>query len=63
MYQKSLLILFIFLSYNCIGQGGISSLSFDHLTIKDGLSHNTISGLLQDQYGYIWIGTQYEFGL
>ena len=31
---------------------------FDQLTIQDKLSHNTVRCLLQDQYGYIWIGTQ-----
>ena len=31
---------------------------FDHLTIQEGLSHNTVYSILQDQYGYIWIGTQ-----
>lgn len=31
---------------------------FDQLTINDGLSHNTVFCLLQDQYGYIWMGTQ-----
>jgi ligand-binding sensor domain-containing protein/DNA-binding CsgD family transcriptional regulator len=31
---------------------------FDHLTIYEGLSHNTVHCLLQDHEGYIWIGTQ-----
>lgn len=31
---------------------------FDHLTIKEGLSHNTVYALWQDRNGYIWIGTQ-----
>ncbi len=29
---------------------------FDHLTIREGLPHNAVYCLLQDQYGYIWIG-------
>ena len=33
--------------------------SFDHLTVEDGLSHNTVYALLQDQSGLIWIGTRY----
>jgi len=32
-------------------------LYFDHLTINDGLSNNTIFTLLQDRNGYIWVGT------
>lgn len=34
-----------------------ASISFDHLTIEDGLSQNTIHALLQDHRGYLWIGT------
>ena len=30
---------------------------FDHYTIESGLSNNTVSGILQDPRGYIWIGT------
>ena len=33
-------------------------LKFDYLSIKNGLSHNTVFSLSQDRYGYIWIGTQ-----
>ncbi len=36
-----------------------NELFFDHLTISDGLSHNTVHCLLQDRYGYIWAGTQH----
>ncbi len=48
----------------CIGQintapqQASSALNFDHLTINDGLSHNTVFCIIQDQYGYIWMGTQ-----
>ncbi len=31
---------------------------FTHLTVSDGLSHNTITALLQDRRGFVWIGTQ-----
>lgn len=30
---------------------------FSHLTVNDGLSSNTVSSIIQDKYGYIWIGT------
>ena len=33
-------------------------LRFRHLTLKDGLSQSTIYSLCQDQYGFIWIGTE-----
>lgn len=31
---------------------------FDRLTTGDGLSHAAVTAITQDQYGYIWIGTQ-----
>jgi ligand-binding sensor domain-containing protein len=33
------------------------SLRFSHLTEKEGLSNNTVSYLLQDNEGFIWVGT------
>jgi len=35
-----------------------SPLIFDHLTQKDGLSNNSVSGIVQDHRGYLWFGTQ-----
>jgi signal transduction histidine kinase/ligand-binding sensor domain-containing protein/class 3 adenylate cyclase/CheY-like chemotaxis protein len=32
-------------------------LSFNHITSADGLPQNTISALLQDSHGFLWIGT------
>lgn len=53
------MLVFTFSHHFAWSQKGETSLMyFDHLTIQDGLSHNTIHCLLQDQYGYIWIGTQ-----
>lgn len=49
----------ICLSKNSFGQGEAKpTMHFDHLTINEGLSHNTVYCLLQDRHGYIWIGTQ-----
>lgn len=31
---------------------------FEHMTIGQGLSHNTVYALLQDHQGFLWIGTQ-----
>lgn len=33
--------------------------SFRHLTIDNGLSHNTIYSIIQDKHGFIWTGTRY----
>ncbi|MEI6753622.1 MAG: two-component regulator propeller domain-containing protein [Paludibacter sp.] len=32
-------------------------IKFEHLTLDNGLSHNTIKCLLRDSKGYLWIGT------
>lgn len=41
--------------------GAQSSRAFRHLTVDDGLSHNTVYALLEDASGQIWAGTR--FGL
>jgi ligand-binding sensor domain-containing protein len=30
---------------------------FGHLTLEEGLSHNTITCMVQDQKGFLWFGT------
>ncbi|MGB3800539.1 MAG: two-component regulator propeller domain-containing protein, partial [Lewinella sp.] len=35
------------------------TLVFDHYTVGDGLTHNTVHTLHQDRNGYLWIGTRY----
>ena len=32
-------------------------IKFDHLTVDNGLSNNTVKSLLRDSKGYLWIGT------
>ena len=36
----------------------VRSLYFEHLTMRDGLSHSTVEGFLQDSEGYLWIATE-----
>ncbi|HHB51591.1 MAG TPA: two component regulator propeller domain protein, partial [Saprospiraceae bacterium] len=57
--KKILLIFFLFsiCFLNDVDSQGSLNLYFDHLTIKEGLSHNTVNCVIQDKYGYIWIGT------
>ena len=43
----------LFLSKQAYGQ----KLHFEHLTINNGLSQNDVFSLMQDNRGYIWIGT------
>ncbi len=35
-----------------------TSFDFDHITIEDGLSQSSVYSVLQDDEGFIWIGTQ-----
>lgn len=32
-------------------------LQFEHITVKDGLSSNSVTAIAEDQQGFIWIGT------
>ena len=34
------------------------NLRFQRLTIKEGLSQSSINAIIQDHYGFIWLGTQ-----
>lgn len=49
-----LLILFIRVSLFALPE----NIRFNHLTIDEGLSQNTIACIAQDDRGFIWIGTQ-----
>lgn len=33
-------------------------LRFEHITVREGLSQNSVHAILQDAYGYLWFGTQ-----
>lgn len=35
----------------------IPALRFDNLTVDNGLAQNTIQGIVQDKYGFMWFGT------
>lgn len=58
MLRKILYWFLLGIAHLCNGQVHSTPLHFDQLTISNGLSHNTIYCILQDQNGYIWIGTQ-----
>lgn len=53
----------LFLVLWCWGNMFGKTLDFEHLTIGDGLSHNTVYAMLQDQSGMFWIGTRYGLNL
>ncbi|MCB0661528.1 MAG: hypothetical protein KDC24_02215 [Saprospiraceae bacterium] len=60
MKQGSLLwLLFIICALHGFSQQPAgTAMYFDHLSIRDGLSNNTIYSILQDHNGFIWIGTR-----
>src|SRR5215470_6687933 len=33
-------------------------LYFEHLTVREGLSHNTVMSIMQDSQGYLWLATE-----
>lgn len=55
-FQKCLGALFLCITLPVFAQS--QSLRFDHLTIEDGLSQNTVTNILQDDKGYMWFATE-----
>lgn len=53
--KKSLLCFLLCLPFLC-AQG--QNLSFKHLKVEDGLSHNSVLSMLQDEHGFLWFGTK-----
>jgi ligand-binding sensor domain-containing protein len=58
MANKIFCCFLLILSLVCSRQDAFAQLYFDHLTINEGLSHNTVYCILQDRHGYIWMGTK-----
>jgi ligand-binding sensor domain-containing protein len=54
--QKHFFILF-FLSFLGAANSAAQRV-FDYLTIKEGLPHNTVNAIAQDNSGFIWLATQ-----
>ncbi len=54
--QFSSVILLLVLPLVSVGQTN-NGFYFDHLAIEQGLSHNTVNTIIQDKFGYVWIGT------
>jgi signal transduction histidine kinase/ligand-binding sensor domain-containing protein/DNA-binding response OmpR family regulator len=50
--------LLLVLTYVGISFAQTSNLSFNHITIEQGLSQNTISCIYQDRQGFLWFGTE-----
>src|SRR5476651_1133665 len=50
-------LLFIILQFILISQS-FSQLSFDHVSVNNGLSQSTVLTILKDSRGYMWFGTR-----
>lgn len=55
--RVAMILMIVLRIYNAGAQFDTSG--YCHLTIADGLSDNTITSMLQDDMGYIWIGTHH----
>lgn len=55
--RKKLLFLFLIssLSYS---QTNLSIPAFENISLEDGLPENSVTCILQDHFGYLWLGTQ-----
>ncbi len=56
MNKFSIFILLLFLNITAFSQN--ERMTFDHLTINNGLSDGRVDCILQDSYGFLWFGTQ-----
>ena len=50
--------LLLFILCNAMAHGQLDEKRFIRYTIQDGLSDNWVTGLAQDEKGFLWIGTQ-----
>ena len=48
-------ILFLFL--NVWSHLSAQNIKFEHYNDKDGLSHNSVRHIVQDEKGFLWLGT------
>lgn len=52
--KKFILLSFLILQGNYIFS---QKLTFEYLTVKDGLPQNTVQSIVKDKYGFMWFGT------
>lgn len=54
----SFLLRWLFLALPIVGWSQQKNIRFDRFSIENGLSQSSVTGIVQDQLGYIWIATQ-----
>ena len=59
MFNTRYILIFIFsIFYMAKTYGQYSMENFRKYTTKQGLASNHITGIIQDTFGYLWVGTQ-----
>ena len=56
--KNNRLVLFLLISISIPLIAQIKPVKFDRLSTKDGLSQNRVYSIVQDKFGFIWIGTE-----
>lgn len=56
--RKLLLFSYFIVLFVTLVKGQENAIKFDHLTIDDGLSQNTVQCVMQDSRGFMWLGTE-----
>ena len=57
-YIKKYYIFSFYLFYPLLSFSQTHDFNFDHITVDNGLSQNTIRAIIQDSKGFIWLATQ-----
>lgn len=53
------LVIYLLLIFHCVTtQASTPVVRFEHLTIEDGLSQNSVLAILQDHQGFFWFATR-----
>jgi len=55
--QSRIFCLFIFFSITQNGAAQNENLRFEHIEIEEGLANATVTSILQDRKGFLWVGT------
>ncbi|HET6995958.1 MAG TPA: two-component regulator propeller domain-containing protein, partial [Chitinophagaceae bacterium] len=56
-FHRNILVL-LFIGCTLLSANAQEDINFTSLTIKDGLSSNTVTSILKDRYGFMWFGTE-----
>lgn len=56
--KKNLLLVLFLITFSAGQLYAQSNEVFRHLTVKNGLSNNTVTAIIQDSKGYMWFGTE-----